>query len=204
MTRLFAPATERNRDPILSVLRRILPPQGLVLELASGTGEHITYFAKNLPALRWQPSDPDPDHRLSVAAWAVERGVTSVQPPLALDVRATPWPLAHADAVLCINMVHISPWEATLALLRGARAVLSPGAPLFLYGPYRRAGHPTAPSNEAFDQSLRDRDPAWGLRKLEDVVAAARDASFHLDEVVEMPANNLSVVLRRAPDAPAG
>lgn len=198
MSRLFAPATQRNREPILDVLRRVLPPRGLVLEIASGTGEHVTHFAGALPDLSWQPSDPSPEHRQSIAAWAVELGVTSVLPPLDLDVRRLPWPVAQADAILAINMIHIAPWEATLGLLRGAAALLAPGAPLYLYGPYRRRGVPTAPSNEAFDQSLRERDPSWGLRELEAVVAEAEPEGFLLEQVVEMPANNLSVVLRRA------
>jgi len=197
MTRRYAPATQRNRDPILDVLRRVLPPQGLVLEVASGTGEHAVHFAASLPGLTWQPSDPDPDGRLSVAAWAVENRVTSLRPPLDLDVRSWPWPLDRADAVVAINMVHISPWEASLALLRGASALLPPGAPLFLYGPYLRAGHPTAPSNLDFDRSLRDRDPSWGLRDLDTVAEAAAREGLRLDEVVEMPANNLSVIFRR-------
>lgn len=197
MTRRYAPATQRNRDPILDVLRRVLPPQGLVLEVASGTGEHAVHFAASLPGLTWQPSDPDPDCRLSVAAWAVENRVTSLRPPLDLDVRSWPWPLDRADAVVAINMIHISPWEASLALLRGASALLPPGAPLFLYGPYLRAGHPTAPSNLDFDRSLRDRDPSWGLRDLDTVAEAAAREGLRLDEVVEMPANNLSVIFRK-------
>ncbi len=198
MSRLFAPATQRNRDPILAVLRRVLPPRGLVLEIASGTGEHVTHFAGAFLDLTWQPSDPSPEHRQSIAAWTVELGVTSVRPPLDLDVRRLPWPVAHADAILAINMIHIAPWEATLALLRGSAALLAPGAPLYLYGPYRRRGLPTAPSNEAFDRSLRERDPAWGLRELEVVLDEAEREGLALDQVVEMPANNLSVVLRRA------
>lgn len=198
MTRLFAPATQRNREPILAVLRRVLPPRGLVLEVASGTGEHATHFAAALPEITWQPSDPDPDNRLSVAAWAVELQTTNMRPPLALDVRADAWPLTHADAVVAINMIHIAPWEATLGLLRGAAAILPAGAPLYLYGPYLREGHPTAPSNVAFDQSLRERDPSWGVRDLGAVVAAAAPCELVFEEVVEMPANNLSVVLRRS------
>lgn len=197
MTRLYAPATQRNRDPILDVLRRVLPPSGLVLEIASGTGEHAVHFAAALPGLVWQPSDPDPEHRLSIAAWAVEMQVHTIRAPLALDVRADPWPLAQADAIVAINMIHIAPWEATLGLLRGAASLLPAGAPLFLYGPYLRADHPTAPSNVAFDQSLRERDPSWGIRDLDAVTSAASSHGFTLAEVVEMPANNLSVVFRR-------
>ncbi len=198
MSRLFAPATQRNREPILAVLRRVLPPRGLVLEIASGTGEHACHFAAALPGVTWQPSDPVYESRESVVAWSVELGVTNLLPPLDLDVRREPWPVEQAAAVVAINMIHIAPWEATLALLRGAAALLAPGAPLFLYGPYRRRGLPTAPSNEDFDRSLQERDPSWGLRELETVAAEAALHGFSLDEVVEMPANNLSVVFRRA------
>lgn len=199
MTKLHAPATQRNREPILDVLRRALPDRGLVLEIASGSGEHAAYFAARLPGLTWQPSDIDAASRESITAWAWESGVTSIRPPLHLDARDEPWPITRADAVVAINVVHISPWEATLGLLAGAARLLPPGGPLFLYGPYRRAGVPTAPSNEAFDASLRERNAAWGVRDLEAVVEAARAVGLRLDEVVEMPANNLSVVLRREP-----
>jgi SAM-dependent methyltransferase len=197
MTKRHAPATQRNRDPILEVLRRVLPAQGLVLEVASGTGEHAAYFAAALPGVVWQPTDPDPDARLSIAAWAVEMGVSNILPPLSLDASAERWPVERADAVVAINVVHISPWAATLGLLSHAAAMLPAGNPLYLYGPYRRQGHPTAPSNEAFDASLRERNPAWGLRDLEAVVEAAAAVGLGLGEVVEMPANNLSVVLVR-------
>jgi len=193
--RRHAPATMRNREAITDVLETVLPATGTVLEVASGSGEHCAYFAGRFPKLDWQPSDPDPTARASIAAWC--RGLTNTRPPLDLDAATPEWPPlpGPAAAILCINMVHISPWEATLGLLAGAARILQPGAPLFLYGPYRRAGHPTAPSNEAFDASLKSRNPHWGLRNLEDVVAAA--TGFALDRVVEMPANNLSVVLRR-------
>lgn len=191
-----APAAERNREPLLAVLRRVLPqhPGAQVLELASGTGQHALHFAGALPHLRWQPTDADADARASIAAWRAEAGLDNLLPPLFLDVRE-PWPVAAADAIFCANMIHISPWTCTLALLAGAAAVLPPGSPLVLYGPYRRGGAHTAPSNAAFDASLRARDPSWGVRDLEVVVAEAR--GFTLDEVVEMPANNLTVVLRR-------
>lgn len=193
--RLSAPAAGRNRDPILAVLRRVLPAQGLVLEVASGSGEHAVYFARHLPALDWQPSDPDPKARASIAAWAAESGAANLRPPLVLDAGAETWPLAQADAIVCVNMVHISPWAATLGLLAGAARLLGPDAPLVLYGPYKRAGRHTAPSNAAFDESLRRQNPAWGVRDVDDVVGAAAD--FRLDEIVEMPANNLTLVLRR-------
>jgi SAM-dependent methyltransferase len=191
-----APATERNREPIAAVLREVLPPRGLVLEVASGTGEHAAYFARLFPALDWQPSDPDPDALNSITAWAADAGLPNLRDPVQLDAAGT-WAITQADAILCINMVHISPWAATLGLLDGAARLLPAGAPLYLYGPYRRAGILTAPSNEAFDRSLKERNPEWGLRNLEDVAAEAERRALRLDRVVEMPANNLSVVFRR-------
>lgn len=196
--RRSAPHVARNAGPIADMLRSALPADGLVLEVASGTGEHILHFAREFPNLRWQPSDPDPAALRSIEAWRAEAGVANLLPPIALDARAEAWPLAAADAILCINMVHISPWQATLGLLRGAGRLLAPGAPLYLYGAYRQAGVATAPSNEAFDAGLRARDPEWGLRNLEDVVAAAAAHGFALDSVAPMPANNLSVTLRKA------
>lgn len=193
--RRTAPAAARNRDPILAVLHRVLPPRGLVLEVASGTGEHCAWFAAALPGLEWQPSDPDPANRSSIDAWCA--GLPNVCAALALDATAPAWPGVRADAVLCINMIHIAPQEATTGLLRGAARVLPVGGPLVLYGPYRRAGVVTAPSNEAFDAALRAQDPRWGLRPLEDVAAEAARAGFGAPEVTEMPANNLTVVFRR-------
>ena len=192
-----APATERNRAPIAAVLGDVLPARGTVLEVASGTGEHAVHFAATFPALLWQPSDPDDQARASIAAWRAEAGLANLAAPIRLDAAAEAWPVAAADAVLCINMVHISPWAATEGLMRGAARLLAPGAPLVLYGPYRRAGVPTAPSNEAFDRSLKGRDPAWGLRDLETVAAEAEARGLRLERVVEMPANNLTVVFRR-------
>ena len=189
-----APATLRNRGAIAEVLRGLLPPAGLVLEIASGSGEHAAYFAQEFPTIDWQPSDPDATALASIAAWS--EGLANVRPPLTLDAAADGWPVDAADAVLCINMVHIAPWEATLGLLAGAARLLVPGAPLILYGPFRRAGVPTAESNEAFDRSLKSRDPRWGLRSVEDVTAAG--AHFTLDRLIEMPANNLILVYRRA------
>jgi len=195
--RRSAPAALRNRDPILDVLREILPDRGLVLEIASGSGEHVIHFARHLPQLTFQPSDPDEGARASVAAWIADSGLGNIRAPIALDAAAPPWPIMQADAIICINMIHISPWRATEGLFDGAAAVLPAGAPLYLYGPYRRRDVPTAPSNEAFDESLRTRDPAWGLRLLEDVAARAARSGFALERVVEMPANNLSVVFRK-------
>jgi SAM-dependent methyltransferase len=192
------PAAERNKEPILDVLRRVVPERGLVLEIASGTGQHIVHFAKALPALEWQPSDPDRDQHASIMAWIEAEGLKNVRPPIALDVGAHPWPVEHADAVLCINMIHISPWQATLDLMQGASFALVKGGVLFLYGPYRRGGAHTAPSNAAFDDDLRARNPDWGVRDLEAVEEIAQSYGFTLDEVVTMPANNFSVVFRRA------
>ncbi len=193
--RKHAPATERNRAPILEVLRRVLPPQGLVLEVASGTGQHAVAFAEDLPHLTWQPSDPDPDLRASIRAWSAVANLTNLRDPLDLDAAARDWPLDRADAIVCINMIHIAPWPAGLGLLDGAARLLPAGAPLLLYGPFMRDGRHTAPSNAAFDDSLKARNPAWGVRDLGKVERAA--TGFTLAEVVEMPANNLTVVLRR-------
>jgi SAM-dependent methyltransferase len=195
--RRHAPATARNRDPILGVLRAVLPPSGLVVEVGSGTGEHVVHFARALPGLVWQPSDPSPEARRSIACWVATEGLANVRPPLDLDAAGGDWPIDHATAVVCINMIHISLWAATEGLMRGAARFLHAGAPLILYGPFRRAGRPLEPSNAAFDEDLRRRDPGWGLRELERVAACAGAHGFALDRVVEMPANNLSVILRR-------
>jgi hypothetical protein len=195
--RRYAPATDRNRDAILAVLRRILPPSGTVLEVASGTGQHVVHFARAFPVLRWQPSDPDPASRASIAAWCAEAGLATLAPPIALDAAAPIWPVDRADAVLSINMIHIAPWAAACGLVAGAARLLPSGAPLYLYGPFRRDGHDFAPSNQAFDRNLRQQDPAWGVRRLEDVMILAEAAGFGPAEVFEMPANNLSVVFRR-------
>ena len=196
--RQFSPAAERNRTPILEVLRRHLPLTGLVLEIASGTGQHVAHFAAGLPELEWQPSDPNTDCHASISAWVAEANLANVRPPLALDVTADAWPVERADAILCINMIHISPWAATLDLLRGAACLLPQGGVLYLYGPYKRGGQHTAPSNAEFDASLKARNPEWGVRNLEDVLALAAQHGFDCAEVAEMPANNLSVVLRRS------
>lgn len=196
--RRSAPHVARNAVPIAEVLGTILPARGLALEVASGTGEHAVHFARAFSQLEWQPSDPDPGARRSIAAWQAQAALANLLPPLELDACAADWPLDRADAILCINMVHISPWAATEGLMRGAGRLLAPGAPLYLYGPYFQAGVPTAPSNLAFDASLRDRDPEWGVRELEDVSALGREHGLALDAIVAMPANNLSVVFRKA------
>lgn len=190
--RRHAPATARNRAPILDVLRPHLPPRGLVLEVASGSGEHTAHFAQALPGLTFQPSDPDPAARASIDAWAED--FTNVRPAMTLDAAAEQWPVEQADAVVCINMIHIAPWQAAIGLIRGAARVLPPNGTLFLYGPYFRPGVATAQGNIAFDRDLRARNADWGLRNLDAVTALARDHGFSPPHVVEMPANNLSLI----------
>lgn len=197
--RQYAPAAARNRDPIWSVLQRHLPQEGLVLEVASGSGEHAVHFARaSGPGLIFQPSDPDPAARASIDAWRTAAGVANVRPAIALDATAETWPIVRADAVLCFNMIHIAPWEAAVGLVRGAGRVLPPGGLLFLYGPFKREGRHTAPSNEAFDRDfLKARNPAWGVRDLEAVAGLAAEAGFAAPALEAMPANNLSVIFRR-------
>ncbi len=191
-----APATARNRDPILAVLQRWLPAQGVVLEIAAGTGEHAAYFAGLFPGLSWQPTDMGEAALASIAAWRQEAGLANLLAPLALDV-CQPWPVEHADAIFCANMIHIAPWRCAQGLMAGAGTVLRPGGVLILYGPFRVGGMHTAPSNDAFDADLRARNPDWGVRDLEAVGALAQAAGLdHLD-TIPMPANNLSVVWRR-------
>ena len=195
---LNAAATQRNREPILSVLRGILPATGLVLEIASGTGQHVAYFAPFFPGLRWQPSDPSALHRDSIGVWAAAAGADNIAPAVALDVEQQPWPVTHADAILNINMIHIAPWSATGALFQGAARSLSPSGVLFLYGPFKRFGSHTAESNQRFDERLRGEDPAFGVRDLEAVEAVASAAGFGAPDVIAMPANNLALVFRKA------
>jgi SAM-dependent methyltransferase len=192
-----APAVARNRQPIGDVLRRVLPATGLVLEIASGTGEHAVHFAAAFPHLVFQPSDPDAAARASIDAWRSDLALANVRPALALDAQSSSWPVERADAILCINMIHISPWAATQGLIAGAGRILPTGGLLYLYGPYRRAGVPTAASNDAFDADLRRRNPAWGLRNLEDVVDLAAQASLDHAHTINMPANNVSVIFKR-------
>ncbi len=192
-----APATLRNRAAITNLLREILPDRGTMLEIASGSGEHVVHFAGQFPDLHWQPSDPDPAALASIDAWASDSGLTNIAPPVALDASARQWPVKAVDAILCINMIHISPWSATQGLMTGAANFLPNGALLYIYGPFRRAGTPTAPSNEAFDESLRSRNPDWGVRDLEAVADIASKSGLTLEKTVEMPANNLSVIFRQ-------
>lgn len=190
-----APAAGRNKEPIREVLARVLPSSGTVLTIAEGTGEHCLHFARAFPQLVWQPTDRDDAALASIAAYRDEAQLPNVRAPVRLDVTERPWPVEAADAITCINMVHIAPWEATLALFAGAGELLTAGAPLILYGPYRFDGV-TAPSNEAFDQSLRARDPRWGVREVRDLEAAAKPW-FALRETFTMPANNHSLLFRR-------
>jgi hypothetical protein len=192
-----APAAARNRDPILEVLRQHLPKKGLVLEFASGTGEHVVHFAAALPALTFQPSDPNESARASIDDWAKTRGLGNVRPALELDASKGKWPVEDVAAILCINMIHISPWAATVGLIEGAGGLLPSAGVLYLYGPYRRAGIATAPSNEAFDADLKGRNADWGLRQLEEVEVLAARHGFGTPTVIEMPANNLSLVFRK-------
>jgi SAM-dependent methyltransferase len=192
-----APAAARNRQPILDVLQPRLPRQGLVLEIASGTGEHVVHYAAARPELTFQPSDPDADARASIDDWVRTLGLDNVRPALEIDVTRAIWPVERADAVLCCNMIHIAPWEAAVGLIAGAARLLPPGGLFFLYGPYRRGGRHTAPSNEAFDADLKRRNPAWGVRDLETVIERAGAQGFSAPDVIDMPANNLSLLFNR-------
>lgn len=211
--RQSAPATQRNRAPILAVLEQVLPPTGTVLEIASGTGEHAVFFAPRLQSLHWLPSDPNPIARDSITAWREAIPAENLYPPLALDVCDPAWAdaarLATAVpeldlqsnpvvAIVNINMIHISPWRACLGLMAGAGRLLSPGGILYLYGPYKQKGQHTAASNAAFDQSLKAQNPAWGVRDLEEVIAVAQQHHFLLQQTTAMPANNLSVIFQRS------
>jgi hypothetical protein len=192
-----APAAVRNREPILLVLREYLPRAAFVLEIASGTGEHAAWFSAALPELTWQPTDHDDEALSSIAAWRDKAGTPNLLPPLWLDAAADSWPVAHADAVVAINMVHIAPWAATQGLMAGAAQVLTQGGLLFLYGPFREGDVHTSVGNAAFDADLRARDPSWGIRDIQEINALAGPHGFNAPERIAMPANNLSVVFRR-------
>ncbi len=199
--RQYAPAAERNAGPILAVLRRHLPSAGTILEIGSGTGQHVIAFAAAHPELSWQPSDPDPAARASIAAWIAAGNLANVGAPLDIDVTAEDWTRALArplQGLLCINLLHIAPWAACTGLVAGAAALLERGAPLYLYGPFKQGGRHTAPSNAQFDRYLRACDPTWGVRDVDAVVACAAHDGLDLVDVVPMPANNLSVILRRS------
>ena len=193
-----SPSTARNRDPILDVLRPRMPASGLVLEVAAGAGEHAVYFAGAFPALQWRPTDPDAEALASIAAWSQQAGLGNLLPPLSLDAaQPDTWPVKRADAIVTINMIHISPWSATAGLMAGAARALPPGGGLFLYGPFIESDVPTAPSNIAFDLSLRQRNPQWGIRRLEDLTALGAAQGLTLSERIAMPANNLVLVFRK-------
>jgi SAM-dependent methyltransferase len=194
--RLYFPHVARNREPILAVLKRALPASGLVLEIGSGSGEHAAYFAKALPRLAWQPTDCDPQMLASIGAHRAAAGAPNLLEPFPLDARASDWPLQTADALVCINMLHIAPWTAAQGVMRGARRLLDDGGIVYLYGPYRIGGRHTADSNRTFDAWLRAQDERWGVRDLDDVVRLAAANGFELMDTAPMPANNLSVVFR--------
>jgi hypothetical protein len=191
-----SPAAERNKDPILTVLESVLPESGTVLEIASGTGQHVCFFADALPGIRWQPTEPDAASRDAIAIRIGVAGLTNVSPPVALDVLEPLWPVAVYDAVVCINMIHISPWSATHALCRGAARHLGVQGKLVLYGPYLENGK-AVQSNLEFDASLKRRNPAWGLRELEEVTRVASAHGLQRQQIVRMPANNLTLVFSR-------
>lgn len=195
--RRSAPAALRNREPIADVLEEWLPAAGLALEIASGSGEHVIYFAERFPALEWQPSDIHPDALTSIAGWRDISRLPNIRPPLVLDAASADWPIDRADAVLSINMVHISPWPSALGLLDGAARLLRTGAPLILYGPWLRNDIPTAPSNLDFDADLKRRNPEWGLRRVESFATEAEQRGFRPEETRLMPANNMMLLLRR-------
>ena len=202
--RQFSPSAARNRDPILAVLQRVLPTAGLVLELGSGTGEHAVHFARHLPALRWLPSDADPAAMASITDWVAHAASPNLLPPLCFELAATPWPVSAADAIVAINVLHYSPWETTPALFSCAAGGLPAGGVVVCYGPYRRGGAHTAPSNADFDQWLRSVDARFAVRDLEAVEAEAQRCGFVLEDVVGMPANNFSLVFRRGGGREAG
>lgn len=193
----FIDSAERNKGPILGVLARVLPRRGVVLEIASGTGQHVVHFAKAFSGLTWQPSDPDAELRESIALRVRDEQLPNVNPPIDLDVTRLPWPLQTADAVVSINLIHVAPWSATLALFEGAKALLPTQHAVLLYGPYRRYGRHTSESNAQFDSDLRAHNPEWGLRDLEAVSDVAGRAGLVLAEIVDMPANNFSLVFKR-------
>lgn len=201
---LNSPAAERNKAPILEVLRRVLPGRGTVLEVASGTGQHVVYFAAALPGLRWLPSDPEPAHRASITAHVIRAGLDNVAPPLALDVLEPHWGVGAVDAVVTANLLHIAPRAVLPALCRGSASLLAPGGILFVYGPFKRGGRHTSDGNRRFDATLRAQDPRWGLWDVEAVTEATAAAGLDPAETVEMPANNLSLVFRLGEPAGTG
>ena len=195
--RLVSPSAERNKAPISEVLSQVLPERGVVLEIGSGTGQHVVHFARAMPNLIWQPSERDAGSLRSILAWLAAEKLSNVLPPLHLDVGASPWPITAAAALVSINMIHIAPWSATRALLCGGGSLLSSGGLLCLYGPFRKQGRHTSSSNEAFDALLREQNPDWGVRDLDEVARLADKAGFNLLQTHEMPSNNMIVVFGR-------
>jgi SAM-dependent methyltransferase len=197
MAKEYAPATLRNRVPILRVLKLTLPENGLVLEIASGSGEHAAYFAPRLEGLTWQPSAPSSESRASISSWAEEIQGGDLLTPVELDVLVEPWPVLKADAIVCINMIHISPWEVTKSLMAGAGRTLRTGGILYLYGPYKVKGEHTSLSNQAFHESLKSRDTQWGIRDLADVISEAKTQGLMHTQSIQMPANNQSIIFKQ-------
>ncbi|MHA6645541.1 DUF938 domain-containing protein [Mesorhizobium sp. A623] len=195
--RLVSPSAERNKGLIADILKRVLPSHGTVLEISSGTGQHVVHFAREMPDLIWQPSESDEPSLQSIERWMAADNLPNILPPLRIDVTERPWSAGNAAAIVCLNMIHIAPWSAAEGLIQGAENILGQGGILFLYGPYRRQGRPTAPSNEAFDEQLRSRNLEWGLRNVEDVARHAMLHGFGPPDIHEMPANNLSLVFRK-------
>ncbi len=195
--RIVSPSAERNKVPITELLMRVLPKQGNVLEISSGTGQHVLHFAQAMPHIRWQPTEQDADCLKSIASWLAPAPLPNVNAPMHLDVHDKVWPVGEVVAVVCLNMIHIAPPSATEALLRGAGKVIYSGGILFLYGPYRRQGRHTSVTNEAFDELLRAKNPEWGVRNLEDIALLAASEGLELQEIHDMPANNLALVLRK-------
>lgn len=196
--RFSSPSALRNREPIWDVLKTVLPESGTMLEIASGSGEHAVHYAARLPNLIWQPSDPSEKARESIKAWSFEMELTNLLPPLDIDVTSETWPIDRVDAMLAINMVHISPWTATEGLIRGAGKLLSSGGSLILYGPYKQEGREFVDSNMEFDAWLRNQNADWGIRQLEEVAELAGRAGLSLSSIVDMPANNLCVIFKRS------
>jgi len=195
--RLQAPAAQRNRDLIADVLAKTIRPDGLILELASGSGEHCLRFAERFPGAVLQPSDPSPRARASIDAWAQSSGLTNIRPALDLDASLAAWPLESADAMICINMIHIAPWEATLGLFKGAATYLTHAGTLFTYGPYMRDGAHTSDGNRSFDADLRAENPRWGIRSIEALTEVAQDNGISAPEIVAMPSNNFCLIFKK-------
>ncbi|MBM09360.1 MAG: SAM-dependent methyltransferase [Magnetovibrio sp.] len=193
--RLDFPSTQRNAKPIIEVLRTLLPAEGKVVEIASGSGQHIMRFAQVFPGLVWQPTDIEPEHLRSIGAWT--NGLKNVMKPYVLDASALKWPIERSSAVICINMLHIAPWEATVGLFVGASKILDSGGLLYLYGPYKIDGQHTSESNACFDADLKSRDSTWGLRDVSEIIVTAAEVGLKFDTTIQMPSNNLSLIFKK-------